>query len=91
MALNPQAPSCVEPWSAVETIKELFIGILPCLPYSPDIATNDYHLFRPLNVALSGIHFLTDKEVKCCFQVSYATNQNDYYLEQFHKKTTKIS
>jgi len=46
-----------------ETLKVLNWEILPHQPYSPDIATSDYHLFRSMHSALLGEHFISCEEV----------------------------
>jgi hypothetical protein len=38
--------------------------VLPHTPYSPDLATSDYHLFRSLQHHLADTHFKTVEEVR---------------------------
>jgi hypothetical protein len=44
--------------------QELDWEILPHPPYSPDIATSDYHLFRSLSNILRGVSFNNDAELQ---------------------------
>jgi hypothetical protein len=43
-------------------IQDLKLEVLPHLPYSPDLAPSDFHLFWPLKDALRGRHFRSVKE-----------------------------
>lgn len=43
---------------------ELGWEILPHLPYSPDLAPSDFHLFRPLKTFLGDQHFGSNDAVK---------------------------
>jgi hypothetical protein len=45
-------------------IQELDWEILPYPPYSPDLATSDYHLFRSLSNNLRGVSFNNDAELQ---------------------------
>jgi histone-lysine N-methyltransferase SETMAR len=40
--------------SAVATIQDLSFECLPHLPYSPDLAPSDFHVFGPLKEAMGG-------------------------------------
>ena len=47
-----------------ETLEALNWDVLPHLPYSPDIAPSDYHLFRTISYGLDKQHFTSYKEAK---------------------------
>jgi hypothetical protein len=38
--------------------------VLPCPPFTPDLATSDFHIFGPLKDALRGRRFADDDELK---------------------------
>ena len=60
--LHDNAP----PQRALATHKKLvYLGfqLLDHLPYSPDLASSDYHLFRGLKEQLKVRHFASDTEV----------------------------
>ena len=40
-------------------------NIIPQLPYSPDLAPSDFHLFGPLKDGFRGEHSKADAEVMC--------------------------
>jgi hypothetical protein len=44
--------------------QDLKMEVLPHLPYSPDLAFSNFHLFWPLKDALCGCNFRSDEEVK---------------------------
>ena len=48
----------------VEKIEEMGWELLQHLPYSPDLAPSDFHLFEPLKESLGGIKFENDEDVQ---------------------------
>jgi hypothetical protein len=50
--------------STVATIQDLSFECLPHLPYSPDLAPSDFHVFGPLKQAMAGKAFRSDEEVQ---------------------------
>jgi hypothetical protein len=50
--------------STVSTIQDLSFECLPNLPYSPDLALNDFHVPGPLKEAMEGKYFRSDEEVQ---------------------------
>jgi len=51
-------------WVTVETVNSLGLEVLPYPPYSPDLATSDYHLFGLMKKMLGGQKFALDMEVQ---------------------------
>ena len=54
--------------------------IMPHLPYSPDLAPSDYHLFGAMKDALRGKHYGNDKKIK-----TGVKNWLCKQLPEFHK------
>jgi histone-lysine N-methyltransferase SETMAR len=50
--------------STVATIHDLSFECLPHLPYSPDLAHSDFHVFGPLKEAMGGKSFGSDEQVQ---------------------------
>ena len=50
--------------STVATIQDLSFECLPHLPYSPDLAPSDFHVFGPFKDAMGGKSFRSDEEVQ---------------------------
>ena len=50
--------------STVATIHDLSFKCLPHLPYWPDLAPSDSHIFGPLKEAMGGKSFRSDEEVQ---------------------------
>jgi len=48
----------------VESLNKLNFEVLEHLPYSPDFAPSDYHLFGPPKQVLSGRRFTADQQLK---------------------------
>jgi len=56
--------------STVATIQDLSFECLPHLPYSPDLAPSDFHVFGPLKEAMGGKSFRFDKGAASGAQVA---------------------
>ena len=52
------------------------------LPYSPDLAASDFHLFGPLKESLRGRHFSRDEEVKTAVRKWLKTQLVKFYNEE---------
>ena len=50
--------------STVSTIQDLSFECLPHPPYSPDLATSDFHVSEPLKKAIGSKSFRSDEEVQ---------------------------
>jgi histone-lysine N-methyltransferase SETMAR len=66
-----------------EIIQELQWGLLEHLPYSPDLAPSDFHLFDPLKKHLGWKHFADDKEVEIEVWKSLRQQLKDFYAAGF--------
>ena len=51
------------------------------LPYSPDLASSDFHLFEPLKKILRGQHFSSDEEVKTAVRKWLKMQPVEFYNE----------
>jgi len=49
-------------------------------PYSPDLATSDYHLFPGLKKQLKGLHFSFDAEVIAAAQTWLDGQRTDFFF-----------
>jgi histone-lysine N-methyltransferase SETMAR len=45
-------------------MQDLFFECLPHPPYSPDLASSNFHVFGPLKQAMEGKSFRSDEEVQ---------------------------
>jgi len=50
--------------STVATIQDLSFKCLPHLPYSPELAPSDFHVFGPLKEVMGGKSVRSDEEVQ---------------------------
>ena len=50
-------------------------------PYSPDLASSDFHLFGALKENLKGRHFSSDEEVKTAVRKWLKTQPVKFYTE----------
>ncbi|KAJ4443207.1 hypothetical protein ANN_04874 [Periplaneta americana] len=53
--------------------------VLQHLPYSPDLASSDFHLFGPMKKFLVGHRFATDAEVQSIVRRWLYSNRTDFY------------
>lgn len=72
----------------VEAIKQLKFGLLPHLPYRPDLAPSDYHIFEPLKEALRGRRFASDDEVKDAVHTWLRSQQITFFAVGIRKLVT---
>ena len=59
--------------------------VLPHPPYSPDLATSDYHLFRSMPNALTGIRFTSEQGIKNWLDSFLANNPAQFFWDGIHK------
>jgi hypothetical protein len=64
----------------VKQIQDLKLEVLPHLPYSPDLAPSDFHLFWSLKDALRGCHFRSDEEIKEVVHDWLAQQPKDFFF-----------
>jgi hypothetical protein len=62
-----------------EAIQELDWEILPHPPYSPDLVSSDYHLFRALSNNLRGVSFNNDLELQNWLDEFFTAKQADFF------------
>jgi hypothetical protein len=70
-------------WATQERLQELQCELLEHLPYSPDSAPSDFHLFDPVNSHLGGKHFADDKEFETKVQKWLRQHSKDFYAAGF--------
>ena len=62
-------------------IEDLGWKLLTHLPFSPDLAPSDFHLFNPLKESMRGIHFQTDEEVNVAVSKWLRTQSTKFYAK----------
>jgi len=71
----------------MDTIQKLKWNILPHPPYSPDLASSNYHLFSPLKEHLGGKRFRNNEEVIQDVQEWLHWQPKEFFLSSSHKLT----
>jgi histone-lysine N-methyltransferase SETMAR len=69
--------------------KELGWDLLPHPPYSPDIATSDYHVFRALKNFLRGRQFQNDEELENAVREFFVSKLGTDFFERGIRKLPK--
>ncbi|GFW35236.1 histone-lysine N-methyltransferase SETMAR [Trichonephila clavipes] len=64
-----------------QKLLELGWDVLPHSPYSPDLASSDYFLFRSLQNSLNGKNFNNDDDVKL-YLIQFFANKNQKFYER---------
>ena len=59
--------------------------LLAQLPYSPDLAPSDYHLFGPLKAALRGRRFTSDQELNEAAHACLAAQPKTFFSDGIKK------
>jgi hypothetical protein len=62
-------------------IHELRYELLPHLPYSPDFAPSDFHLFPKLKIFLNGRRFSTTEELTAELEGYFAGLEESYFRD----------
>jgi len=70
--------------SIVVTIHDLSYECLPYPPYSPDHASNDFHVFEPLKEVMGGKSFRSDKEVQRVVHEWLHSQPKDFFSRGIH-------
>jgi len=70
--------------STVAPIQDLSFECLSHLPYSPDLASSDFHVFGPLKEAMEGKSFRSDKEVQQAVYEWLRSQPKDFFSRVIH-------
>jgi len=65
--------------ATVSTIEGLRFECIPHPPYGPDVASLDFHVFRPLKDALSGTQFWDDDGVRSAVYECLCTRPKEFF------------
>ena len=63
---------------AMTAINDCGFEVIQCPPYSPDLATSDFHLFPKLKQAISGTHILLVDDVIHAVEVFLDSQEKDF-------------
>jgi histone-lysine N-methyltransferase SETMAR len=66
-----------------EAIERLGFSLLPHPPYSPNLASSDFHLFPKLKEHLRGQHFGSDEEVKSAVRKFFREQNSSFTRTDF--------
>jgi len=64
----------------IEILQKSKFELLAQLPYSPDLAPSDYHLFSPLKEALRGRRFASYQELSEAVHACLAAQPKTFFL-----------
>jgi histone-lysine N-methyltransferase SETMAR len=70
--------------STVATIQDLSFEYLSHPPYSPDLASSDFHVFEPLKEAMGGKSFRSDDEVQRAVHEWLRSQPKDFFSRGIH-------
>jgi [histone H3]-lysine36 N-dimethyltransferase SETMAR len=68
---------------SMSSIEGCGLCLLAHLPYSPDLAPSDYHLFNHLKRALRGQHFATKEDLKDAVSNFFAQHPPKFFEKAF--------
>jgi histone-lysine N-methyltransferase SETMAR len=68
-----------------ETTERLDFSLLPHPPYSPDLASSNFHHFPELKEHLRSQHFGSDEEVKSAVRKFFREQNSEFYKNGFKK------
>ena len=71
------------PHTAKRHLRDLGWDVLPHPPYSPDMASTDFKLFRSLQNALRGVEFQDEKELRRFIEDFFASKSSGFYVRGF--------
>jgi histone-lysine N-methyltransferase SETMAR len=70
--------------STVATIRDLSFKCLPHPPYSPDLATSDFHVFGPLKEAMGSKSFRSNEELQLAVHEWLRSQPKDFFSRGIH-------